>query len=144
MINVQLEVVKANFFDRKVLDALDAGERRVLNRIGAFIRSDARRSMRKAGPQTPPSTPPSPPRARKGQIKKFLFYWYDRALHDVVVGPILLPGQRIAVPGIHEHGGRILTERNVQNYPQRPYMEPALKKNLRRGLNMYRNVLHRR
>lgn len=143
LVNPTLEVVKAQFFDRKVLDALNDAERRALARIGSFIRKDAQRSMRKAKHRgIPPSPPGRPPRSRKGQLKRFLFYWYDPHLHDVVVGPILLG--RIAVPGVHEHGGRILTKRNVLRYPARPFMKPALDKNLRKGVEMYRNSLRRR
>ena len=148
LINLQLEVVKAQFFDRKVLDRLDAGERRVLNKIGANIRSDARRSMRtrkgRASAKSPPSPAGTPPRSRKGQLKKFLFYWYDARAHDVIVGPIRLPRTRIAVPGVHEHGAVVHTQKHVMRYPARPYMVPALEKNRRKGLAMYRNVLHKR
>lgn len=130
---ISVDKAKGLFFDRaKVLSALDRAEARFMSRFGAFVRSDARRSMRKSK-SGKPSKPGRPPKAHSGELKRFLFFVYDRRNHDVVIGPIRLPRTRYAVPGIQEFGG-VVTRKDGSTavYPERPYMRPALKKNLSR------------
>lgn len=139
MMNVGVEAAKRNFFDRAaVISAVDKAEARFMSKFGAYVRSDANQSMKRTR-TTRPSNPGTPPRAHRGDLKRFNFFQYDARQHDVVIGPILLPGSRYAVPGLHEHGGSVVPRRSTKNragklatYPARPFMRPALMKNLKR------------
>lgn len=125
---------KALFFDRgAVVSRLDAAERRVFSRFGAFVRSDARRSMRRTK-SGKPSKPGRPPRVDVGFLKEFLYFIYEPREHEVLIGPVLLAGSGSStpVPGLHEHGGtRRFPGGFSVRYPARPYMKPAFNKNLK-------------
>lgn len=102
------------FFDKpKVQRATKNMNRRSLSKIGAFIRTRDRSSMRPAGKKGKVSRPGEPPRVRKGQLKKFLYFVYSPETESVVVGPVLLNGNvqdGQTVPNKLEFGGRIKTE----------------------------------
>jgi len=115
----------ARFFDRDLLKAISNGHKRALSKFGAFIRSDAKRSMRTARVRkrrkgtrqvvrkgvvvriaksgSPEGTPP---RAIYGHIKRFLFFEFDDSKGpNVVVGPWKLQEKtrtKHPVPAIHE------------------------------------------
>lgn len=139
-VQMSVDQAKTMFFDRYVFDRTREAEYRFLSRVGSWIKQDANRSMRHAKKGSPPSQPPAPPRSRVGKLKKFNYFLVDHHNVSVIVGPILLPGARIPVPGVHEHG--MSTSRRCRkhpkskhvvqrrfNYPERPFMRPALKKN---------------
>jgi len=124
---ITFNVTTSMFFDRPLVKAaMNDVSRRALSRLGATIRTFARRSMRYttsereqarqvgAGkrkrirpPQ--PAPPGSPPRAVHPHpwIRQFLFYGYDAANKSVVIGPTRLPGSQINIPAIHEKGGSV-------------------------------------
>lgn len=126
--------MKLDFFDsKKVTRALDKNRRRALARGGAFVRTTARRSMRR---KKGPSSPGQPPHAHEGSLRKLIFFGYDRDTKSVVVGP--LPIKRSPVPSVLEFGGTIetkrvrrvngkkKTERGRVRIAPRPSMRPAL------------------
>lgn len=82
------------FDDKAILRAVDKGTRKALSKWGAYVRSDARRSLRKATKKKPASRPGEPPRIHTGELKRFLFFAYDLGTKSVVVGP-----QRLAKIG---------------------------------------------
>lgn len=139
-VQMTVDQAKTRFFDKYVFDRTRECEYRFLSRVGSWIKQDANRSMRYARKGAPASTPPAPPRSRVGYLKKFNYFLVDTHNVGVIVGPILLPGSRIAVPGVHEHGFSVsrrarkhpkskkFVQRRYQ-YPERPFMQPALKKN---------------
>ncbi len=134
MLNVTVEASKASFFNSQIVESkLDLAEKRWMSRFGAYVRSDANRSMRtnRSGRR---SKPGQPPRADVGYLKKFNFFVYDPRQHSVVIGPARLRGMSgEPVPGLHEHGGvQRLMDGKVARYPARPYMRPAFNKNLKR------------
>jgi len=133
--------VKALFFDRpKVKRAVDRAQRRALSKAGAFIRQRARTSMRKRKGSAPPG---SPPYAHEGSLRRLLFFAYDPASGSVVVGPVGF--RNSTAPNTLEFGGRatvtrrrrrprndgkrVIESRRVR-IEARPYMGPALKKEL--------------
>jgi hypothetical protein len=132
--------VKALFFDRpKVRRAVDRAKRHALSKAGAFIRQRARTSIRKRKGASPPG---QPPRSHEGSLRRLVLFGFDRASDSVVVGPARLnrPG---AAPSTLEFGGRTtVTRRRVRRdgkrviesrrvrIAARPYMGPALKKEL--------------
>lgn len=79
------------------------------------------------------SPPGTPPRSRTGHLKRFLLYGFDSSTRSVVVGPALLPG-RSAAQRVLEAGGktRIKTRGQTRtvSIAARPFMSPALQKNL--------------
>lgn len=147
---ISVELAKASFFNKTaVLSALDKAERQFMSKMGAYVRSDANQSMKRKGKRGRPSPPGTPPRSDVGYLKKFNFFYYDPRLHEVVIGPIRLPRTKYAVPGLHEYGGSVLPRRSsknkqgkMANYPPRPYMRPALLKNLKR-VDELRGSIHR-
>lgn len=102
------------FFDRPaVKKATGNMNRRALSKIGAFIRTRDRSSMKPAGKKGKVSRPGEPPRVRKGQLKKFHYFVYSPDTESVVVGPVLLNGGKRngqTVPNKIEFGGTIKSE----------------------------------
>lgn len=128
--------IKELFFDRqRVIDAAGRGRVRALNRIGGFLRTVARRSMRKRPGASPPG---KPPHSHVGLLRDGIFYGYDRGQDSVVVGPALLrtrgrDGVPVSgtVPQVLEQGGKVRRERRggqeeIVNVQARPLMGPAL------------------
>ena len=122
--------VKQLFFDRQaVMNAMDKATRRVLSRFGAFVRSTARRSIRK---RKRPSLPGQPPSSHQGHLKRFLFFSYDPAARSVVIGPVKLGSKKGSTPEVLEYGGVSVNRRKGKTtrsvISARPYMGPAFKK----------------
>jgi hypothetical protein len=141
--------VKQLFFDRPaVQNAMDRATNQALSRFGAYVRSDAKRSLRKAGPRTPPSTPPAPPRSRSGLLKASILFAYEREKRTVVIGPVKLPrmiyddnlimleygGKRRMKH--YSHGNR---RSSIATYKARPFMRPAYDKNIDNAHKLYKN-----
>lgn len=136
LINIK---VKALFFDTpKVKRAVNRAKRRALSRAGAFIRRRAQTSMRRRRGSAPPG---KPPHAHEGSLRRLLFFAYDPSADSVVVGP--LGFRRSTIPASLEFGGketvtrrrtlksgkRVIESKRVR-IGARPYMGPALKKEL--------------
>ena len=139
------------FFDApKVVRSVDAATRRVLGKAGAFVRRTARSSIRKRKRISPPGQPPS---SHTGLLKKFIFFGYDRRRRSVVIGPARLARTAGIAPRALEHGGRSVTttrgrrgkrKRTVPTRVRaRPYMGPALNKELPRIPDLWRNSVRR-
>lgn len=119
------QVVYSGFFDAKpVTDAVDAGTRRSLSKMGAFVRTRARSSIRRRKKSSPPGRPPS---SHSGELR-LIFFAFDRETRSVVVGPVSTRGKAVA-PGLLERGGdttrptRSGSER--LHYRGNPFMKPA-------------------
>ncbi len=145
--------IKKMFFDSKpVMKALNTAARKVLSKFGAFIRTSARSSIR---PAKGPSKPGSPPHGHGAQLlKKFIYFGFDTSTRSVVIGPERLGGEdKGEAPSVLEHGGRAvmkgypLSATDRRKYPRgkkiiiqkRPYMNPALEKNIDLLPPMWRN-----
>lgn len=160
---------KTFFFDRPaVLRAAGRAKTTALSRFGGYIRSVARRSMRRRKGDTP-SPAGQPPFARSGELRDLLFFAYDHKTRTVVVGPLGFSGSD--VPHLHEFGGsvngdgRVLYLKNSPGrdeagrfvskglrrvrlkgdvkYPARPYMKPALDKSVPVFAAMFRGLMSR-
>lgn len=146
---MKLHAAKGKFFDREAVQKrLDAGVKKSLSKIGAFVRTDASRSIRSVGKRAKAkalaarmagqkegtsvvSKPGSPPLSHTGLLKKNIFFVYDDAIKSVVVGPILLNAKSGGkAPRLLEHGGtdQRKTKKStvVAVYQPRPFMGPAL------------------
>lgn len=127
----------ASFFDSaEVLAAVDPATRKALSRSGAFVRRTARGLIRKRKAVSKPDTPPTD---RGGALKRLLFFGYDRQTSSVVIGPALFAARKSPAPKepptlALEAGGFVYRYRRdrLESSPlaPRPYMGPALAKNL--------------
>lgn len=90
------------FFDSpRVIAAVDVATRRAMSKMGAFVRTRARSSIRKRKKPSPPGSPPS---SHVGTLRNLLFFAFDPVTYSVVVGPVLLGRRPDAVPGTLEAG----------------------------------------
>ena len=96
--------LKESFFDSaKVMAKVNAGKRKVLSKMGAFVRTRARSSMRKRKRSAAAGAPPS---VHAGQLKNLLFFSWDDRTESVVIGTVPLSGDAV-VPGLMERGGEL-------------------------------------
>lgn len=125
-----VKAVQKNFFDRKaVIAAIDRDLKKALSKFGAFVRTRARSSIRKApravvnGKRTKAqavSPPGRPPYSHTGDLKRFIYFSFDPVRKSVVIGPVLKAGGGEA-PALLEYGGA----GRKGKYAARPYMRPA-------------------
>lgn len=128
MINAKM---KSLFFDRAaVKDLLDKKTRKALSRAGAFVRTRARSSIRK---RKSISAPGSPPSSHAGHLKRLIWFAYDPHARAVVIGPVRFKEGK--APRLLEFGGKGTVKRKSgkivsANYRSRPFMGPAMEKEL--------------
>ena len=141
MINMR---VKSVFFDsKKVIASVDKTTRKVMSKIGAYVRRTARQSIRKRARSSPPGQQPS---SHTGTLKRFIYFGWDPVARSVVVGPTLA-GSRTGAPEALEHGGMSVVStgrkaRRVQRMVRiaaRPYMQPAMMKEIPKLPAMWRD-----
>lgn len=72
------------------------------------------------------AAPGNPPKTKHGQLKRAIQYVVDRRRQYAIAGVTVSQMGKSAMP--HELGGRY----HGRSYPKRPFMFPALKKNIRR------------
>ncbi len=134
------------FFDtKKVSSKVDRMRIRELARAGGFVRTTAKRSIRKRKSSSLPGKPPS---SHTGDLKK-IFFGYDRQSESVVVGPTKF--KRGNDPETLEHGGTTYIYRRdgktgkmvrtKVRVKARPYMNPALVKTAPRFPGVFKNGL---
>ncbi len=158
--------IKQLFFDRqRVQRAVDSARRRVLSQAGAFIRQAAKTSIRK---RKRPAPPGHPPHSHVGLLRRFILFGYDRQTDSVVVGPVGFAKSN--VPHVLEFGGVTITrqpklipvERSAPSkrrrrsaktkwvrvpagarlvYEPRPYMGPAMAKELPKFPELWHNSI---
>lgn len=104
----------------------------ILRRMGAYVRTVARRKVRTSDR---PSTPGTPPHSRTGALKRGILFGVEKRQTSVVVGPSeRFVGTSMAA---HEFGGAYKRER----YPRRPLMGPALKESAPRLAWMWQDAV---
>lgn len=108
---------------RNVTRAADKANFKNLFQAAAYIRTTARRSIRKSKKA---STAGTPPNTRAGQIRNAIVFAVDRQRESAVIGPTV---ERVGTSGsAHEHGGSY----RGGMYPKRAFMLPALIRSLPR------------
>jgi len=143
MLDIKIEAMKGMFFDREaVLNAADAGTRKVFSKFGAYVRKGSRQSIKN---RKTSSRPGEPPRSHTGLLKRNIFFGYDTSAKSVVIGPVLLNGKRGTAPESLEYGGPAVvverkTKRKVTIKP-RPYMQPAFDAELPKLPAMWANSI---
>ncbi len=145
MIGLKIDKAKGMFFDSpKVMRAVDKATRRVLSKFGAYVRRGAKSSIRK---RKKASAPGSPPSSHTGLLKQFIYFGYDPAARSVVIGPARLNKTSGTAPAALEYGGSSSTTtirrgkrvRLPSKVAARPFMHPALNKELPKLPAMWRN-----
>ena len=123
---------KIEFDARRVLAGVAAANAKALRMAGAYVRRAARNSIR-ISPSA--SGRGRPPHSRRGALKRSILFGYDPARSTVVVGP---SHNLIGASGsAHEFGGRYGNE----NYPERPFMLPALQKSASHLPGLWRDAV---
>ena len=126
--------IKKLFFDRKaVIDQVDRATRMVLSRFGAFVRRAAKSSIRERRRVSSPGQPPS---SHTGLLKKFIFFGYEPAKRNVVIGPARLNQKIGDAPHALERGGTSTVVQGLRGRRKkrrvkikaRPFMGPAFQK----------------
>jgi hypothetical protein len=123
------DIPKRMFFDRDpVLKAIDAANRRVLSKIGAFVRTRAQTSMKRRRASAKPNQPPSA--HGNPLLKKLLYFAFDAATKSVVVGPVR--SRKGVVPHLMEYGGQgeviVRGVKTTRRFAPHAFMGPALAK----------------
>lgn len=88
----------------------------------ASISRAAKQSIKTGGT----ASPGSPPRTKRGLLRRAIRFEVNRVEKSAVIGPIATAIEGAAAP--HEFGGQY----KKQEYPARPFMRPALERNLHR------------
>ncbi len=147
MIGLKIDQAKGLFFDSpKVMQSVDKATRQVLSKFGAYVRQAARSSIRKRKKSSEPGSPPS---SHTGLLKRFIYFNYDPAAQSVVIGPVRLDSKEGTAPEITEYGGtsKIIRKRRGKKtvvsaeYPARPFMRPALQRELPKLPAMWANSI---
>lgn len=137
---------KGMFFDRAMVEGkIDRTTGPVMMRFGAFVRQSARRNFRRGTAKKP--VPPNP-RNIQGDLKRFIYFGWEPLNRTMVAGPALLPRQRDKQnppPKKVERGGTypkvIRGKRVTQHYREFPFMRNALKKELPRLPQLWRDTI---
>ncbi len=146
MPQLSVQAMKSNFFDRdKVTRAMSNAAKRNLSKFGAYVRTDAQRSLRyrdkPSGPGEPPSAHKTMSRTKTNKkgvtktqsvspLREFIFFAYDETRKSVVIGPAKLNAKFGNAPHALEYGGESIVRSGsgVQSVfiRPRPFMRPAL------------------
>lgn len=139
---ITLHQAKQWFFDRAgVLAALDRPMKKILSRFGAFVRRRAQTSMRVRRRSSPPGQPPS---AHTRLLRDHIYFGFDPAARSVVIGPVRLGRLPGTAPAALETGGYSRDHNGRRVYIRaRPYMQPALRRELPQLPPLWRNVIRR-
>lgn len=161
MFGVTFKSAKEGFFDHeKVKKAMDEATQKNLSKFGAWVMTQARRSMRRTKKS---SSPGEPPKAHVGLIKEgqhAVEFWWDFNSRSVVIGPTLINRSSVALKTL-EHGGDemlswVWRTKNVgakkkrwlekspsytAHYAPFPFMQPAYDENLAKLQPLWANSI---
>lgn len=98
--------VDSRFFldNKRIMRYMNAKQRRVLNRAGAYARTVAKRSIKSRRGNAAPG---EPPHSHTGLLKNFIFYAYDPRAKAVIVGPQKVPAGTKGALRALEVGGTV-------------------------------------
>lgn len=116
--------VTTEFFAKRILDAADRAAFKNMPHAAATISKDAKASLLTA---PGPSVPGTPPHTHRGAfLRRAIRFDYDRKRQEAVIGPMeSVVGEAGAA---HEFGQFY----KGADYPERPFMLPALEANVDR------------
>jgi DNA polymerase-3 subunit epsilon len=112
---------KSNFDEKKILTPAEKAERKILMGFGGYVRSVARRSIKKGGPFDKSYDGQSPVGHANELYRNFIAFGYDEKRHEVSIGSALLTGTRGDIaPEKIEYGGTEVFSRETLLNPQIP------------------------
>lgn len=122
------------------LAGLTEGERsKYRQRIGLW--KSRGKSGKKPRRRSAHSQPGNPPFTQTKLLPRNIFFVYDRANHNVIIGPVLL-GKSTGAQKTLEHGGEAETPAGKRvTIEERPYMKPALAQERDKAPEGWRNTL---
>ena len=122
MISMTLKQFKEGFFTPELIEsAADKATVRNLSKFGAFVRTTARRSVRK---RKGISVAGKPPHSHTGDLRSGILFAYDANARSVVAGPFKF--NRPSNLGALEYGGVTTNAKgNDVDIAARPFMTPA-------------------
>lgn len=126
-----------SFFNPEVIkNDADRTIAKAYMKFGAFVRADAKQSIRKRKSSAKPGNPPS---SHEGSLKRLIFFNYDRVGQSVIIGPYIFKryGERTGAE-VLEVGGSIRTTEGKKQYSAFPYMQPQFNKHKER-INLFFN-----
>lgn len=162
-----VKLARRNFFDRAaVIRRTDAATRRNHSKFGAFLRQNARRSLKYQEATSSAGDPPAVHKTmtRPGKVSKktgkagkpqgvsplreFLFFAQDPARKSVVVGPAKLNAKLGDAPRALEYGGTSEVRipgggTRMVRIRARPYVRPALSETIRELPAIWRDSIKR-
>ena len=123
----EIEFDEDGFVARVAKAAVD-----ILRRMGAYVRTVARRKVRTS---ERPSPAGMPPHSRTGALRRGILFGVEKRRQSVVIGP----SERFVGTSMsaHEFGGAYKRER----YPKRPLMGPSLKESVPRLARMWQDAV---
>jgi len=143
MIGLDFRTARRGFFDaEKVRRRVQAAERRVLSRFGAFVRTTAMQDkLRKRKGVSPAGLPPS---VHSTPGLRLILFAYDFPTASVVIGPVKFHGRSdygpTTIPELMEHGATVRgRDKRMHRYEARPFMGPAYEENLPKLPAMWRD-----
>jgi len=149
--NPIIAIRNKTFLDRPtVIEALEYKYRRVMAKLGGYVRTTMQRSMRYS---KKPSKPGQPPRSIKdykgnaGALRRLTEFGYDKDDHTLVIGPQKITSPTLpiggkTVPQLLNEGGQAFVKgfggvRFLASYEPRPFVQPAVDK----GITKFRDLL---
>lgn len=128
---IGLEVRIDSLTPQRVTAAVDRAAFRNLGHAAATLRKDAQASIKQEEGPSPVGSPPhthtggttKSGRQRKGELQQAIVYDVDRTAQDAVIGP------RESVVGLSGYAHELGEEHMGQEFPDRPFMFPALEGN---------------
>ena len=120
---VEFDVKMERFRDKETGAFVSGQLFRNIFHAAASISRDAKRSIRNS-PRA--SAAGRPPRSRRGQLRRAIRYAIDDRRKSAVIGPVASQVGKSAAA--HEFGGVY----KGQRFDERPFMGPALERNLHR------------
>lgn len=141
LVGIRIEEVRRHFDKKGMLRAIRIGNNRALAKVGAFIRSDMRRSIRRRKRKSTNAPPGHPPFHHTDPGLKFILFIVNARRQTVKIGPVIYAGVRGTTPGVLEKGGtttisvrergsRDARTRRIVTIESRPFAKPALDKNI--------------
>lgn len=142
MFGIKFNEAKKMFFEwDKVLKAEKNSAYSILSNLGAKIWRRAKTSIK---PSKKTSLPGKPPRSHTGTLRDLILFAYDESHRSTLVGPTL-SNRPTGAPATLEYGGEVMMEIHGQMerkyIKQRPYMYPAMEKELAKMPPMWRNSI---
>lgn len=139
------------FLDRPtVIEALEWKYRRVMAKLGGYVRTTMQRSMRHRSRPSKPGEAPTSWRREKGgagALRALTEFGYDKDDHTLVIGPQLITSPTLPLGGktvpqlLDEGGGAFIRgfggQKTFAEFKPRPFRQPAADK----GITKFRDLL---